>query len=124
MIPQLLRFAVAGGGVTALSVAIYWLCAVPLHLSPFLANAIAYGLSMVAGYLLHSLWTFADRQGPGGAQRVAKFLVSNAVGFSLNSLWVWILVDWMKGPAWWPILPMAGVTPLVIFAISRAWVFR
>ena len=29
----------------------------------------------------------------------------------------------LGGPAWWPLVPMLLVTPLVSFALNRAWVF-
>lgn len=120
-----MRFGVAGGSVTALSLAIYWLCAVQIGLAPLLSNAIAYTLSMGVGYLLHSRWTFGDKVQTGAAHyRIARFLVSNLVGFSLNSFWVWSMTVLLHWPAWSPMPLMGIVTPLLIFAISRAWVFR
>jgi putative flippase GtrA len=124
LLEQFFRFALVGGFVTFLSVAIYWVAATSFKVAPQLANAIAYGISMVVGYFLHSLLTFREPGKRRDPMTSVRFLVSNLVGWSLNSLWVWLLTAVLRGPTWWPIIPMVLVTPPATFLINRNWVFR
>lgn len=121
---QLIRFIIAGGVVTGLAVAVYWILAAPFGVAPLLANLVGYVAAVVSGYLLHSRWSFrdhGDRDDP--AARGARFMVVSVISLALNSLWVWVLTEPLGGPPWWPILPMLAVTPMVTFLLNRKWVF-
>lgn len=121
---QLVRFAITGGLVTLLAIAVYWTLATPLGLPPLLANFAGYVAAVLSGYVLHSRWSFrghGERSDP--AARGGRFAVVSLVSLGLNSLWVWVATDLLAGPTWWPMLPMLLVTPLVTFALNRNWVF-
>lgn len=122
---QFLRFAVVGGGVTALAVLIYWIAAFPFGRTPLVANLISYAISVIAGYFLHSLLTF---KGHGDQVRdrwtSIRFVIASLAGFALNSLWAWGLTGPIGGEKWWPMIPIALVTPPVTFLLNRKWVFR
>lgn len=121
---QLLRFAITGGLVTLLAVAVYWTLATPLALPPLLANFAGYVAAVASGYVLHSRWSFrghGTRDAP--AAQGGRFVAVSLISLGLNSLWVWSLTGPMGGPTWWPIVPMLLVTPLVTFALNRNWVF-
>ena len=45
------------------------------------------------------------------------------VSFALNQLWVWLLVVHFGLPLWAPYPLVLGVTPLIVFALNRRWVF-
>ena len=53
-----------------------------------------------------------------------RFVTVNIVGYLLNSFWVWLLVERLGGPTWWPILPNLALTPLMTFWLHRYWTFR
>ena len=55
----------------------------------------------------------------GASDIVAVSLVS----FALNQLWVWLLVREFALPLWAPYPLVLGVTPLIVFALNRRWVF-
>ena len=121
---QLLRFLVAGGLVTGLAIAVYWVLATPLGVAPLLANLAGYVAAVLSGYVLHSRWSFrdhGDRDDP--AARGVRFATVSLISLALNSLWVWVLTGPLGGPTWWPILPMLAVTPIVTFLLNRKWVF-
>jgi putative flippase GtrA len=119
---QLVRFAVAGLGVTLFSAGIYLLAATALHVPPLVANTISTGCGVCVGYLVHSRWSFrAD--GGREALTVARFLLAAAGAFALNSLWVWLAVHLLHLPAWTPVMGMVFATPLASFAVNRYWVF-
>ena len=123
---QLVRFAIAGLGVTLLAAGVYLAAAVTLHVAPLVANTISTGFGIVVGYVVHSRWSFRAASGAvGGDDRLmaAKFLLSAAGAFALNSLWVWLAVHAFRLPAWTPVTGMVFATPLASFAANRWWVF-
>jgi putative flippase GtrA len=121
---QLVRFAVSGGLVTLLGVGIYALAASRLGWSPLLATFAAYAVAGVVGYLLHSRFSFAGHGRRDNLARTgSRFFASMALGYALNSLFVWVLTGPLDGAWWWPVPMMIFVTPLVVFVVSRKWVF-
>jgi putative flippase GtrA len=58
LIGQIAAYAIAGGAITLLHSATYWLLAEPLRIDAYLANTIAAIVAGVSGYVLHSRWTF------------------------------------------------------------------
>lgn len=119
---QLIRFAVAGVGVTLLSVLVYVGFATGLHIAPLLANALSYVVGVAVGYAIHSRWSF--RAEDSGAAMVLRFVLASGFGFALNSAWVWLATGLLHLSPWAPVPAMVFVTPLASFAINRYWVFR
>lgn len=120
---QLLRFAVAGVGVTLFSAAIYLVAATRAHVPPLLANTLSTACGIVVGYLVHSRWSFRADGGESEAAMAAKFLLAAAAAFALNSFWVWLAVHAFHLPAWTPVTGMVLATPLASFVVNRYWVF-
>ncbi|CAN5494010.1 hypothetical protein BH09PSE4_BH09PSE4_16250 [soil metagenome] len=119
---QLVRFAVAGVGVTLLSVLVYIGAAVPLHANALLANALSHAVGVLAGYSIHSRWSF--RSESSDARMMVRFTIASGFAFLLNSIWVWMAVELFHLSAWAPVPAMIFATPLASFALNRYWVFR
>lgn len=119
---QLLRFAIAGVGVTLFAAAIYLAAATRLHVAPLMANTISTLCGVGVGYLVHSRWSFRAGDGDQRAM-VVKFLLAAAAAYALNSFWVWLAVHALGLPAWTPVTGMVFATPLASFAANRYWVF-
>ena len=119
---QLLRFAVAGAGVTLFAAGIYLLGALQLGVAPLAANTISTACGVTVGYLVHSRWSFRAGDGDDGAQ-VARFLICAGAAYALNSFWVWLAIHMLQLPAWTPVTGMIFATPLASFAANRYWVF-
>ena len=123
---QLLRFAVAGLGVTLFAAGIYLAVAVEFGVPALIANTIATLCGVIVGYVVHSRWSFrAGAGGLGGDDRTMglKFLLAASGAFALNSFWVWLAVHAFHLPAWTPVTGMVFATPLASFAVNRYWVF-
>lgn len=118
---QLVRFAVAGLGVTLFAAGVYLAAATAFHVPPLLANTISTACGVGVGYLVHSRWSF--RAGGGEGAQLAKFLLAAAGAFALNSFWVWLAVHAFHLPSWTPVTGMIFATPLASFAVNRYWVF-
>jgi putative flippase GtrA len=119
---QLLRFALAGLGVTAFSVVVYLFYATSLHVEPLLANTVGHIAGVAAGYSLHSRWSFRE-SATQDATSLWRFAAASILAFALNSLWVWIGTNLLALPDWTPVPAMLFVTPLASFALNRWWVF-
>jgi putative flippase GtrA len=121
---QLVRFAIAGFGVTIFSVLVYSAFALGLRIHPLIANTLSYGAGLAAGYTVHSRWSFrAEPKGEEGGM-VLRFLVASGFAFVLNSFWVWLTTIALRLPPLTPVPAMMFVTPLASFVLNRWWVFR
>lgn len=121
---QLIRYGLTGGFVTLIHLGIYWTAAQLLHVAPLQANILAQIVSTGTGYVLHSRWSFRDHGRRDSLVRTGgRFLVVTAVGFTLNSLWVWLFTGLLHGDVWTPMPAMAIATPLLVFWLNRRWVF-
>lgn len=124
LLGQLIRYGLTGGFVTLIHLGVYWTAAQPMHVAPLIANIVAQMFSTTLGYILHSRWSF---RGHGRRDNLARtggrFIAVTVIGFSLNSLWVWLFTGLLHGPVWWPMPVMAIATPLLVFWLNRRWVF-
>ena len=123
LMPQLVRFAVAGLTVTAFSALIYLVLSSALAVPALLANVAAHSCGVMLGFQLHSRWSFRQDTRRDGPARLTRFAAASVASLSLNSLWVWALVHGLGAPPWAPVPAMLFVTPLASFAINRWWVF-
>jgi len=121
---QLVRYGVAGGAITMLGAATYWLFVTPLHMAPLVAVTLSFLICLVSGFGVHSRFSFrghGDRDNL--RQRMMLFVAVNLVAFAMNWLWVFGLVERMGLPDWAPMIPMVFVTPLASFVMHRRWTF-
>ena len=123
LLGQLLRYAITGGLASAVNIGVYWALAAG-GLDPNLAWAIGFAAAVAVGYVVHSRWSFRGhgrRDNP--ARTGGRFVAVSLVSFALNQFWVWLLVQHLDLPLWAPYPLVLGVTPLVVFALNRRWVF-
>ena len=120
---QLVRYGLTGGLASIVNIGVYWILAAR-GMDPNLAWAVGYVAAVIVGYVVHSRWSF---RGHGRRDNLARtggrFVVVSLVSFGLNQLWVWLLVQQLQLPLWSPYPLVLGVTPLVVFALNRKWVF-
>jgi putative flippase GtrA len=120
---QLVRYGIAGLGVTALSAAAYAAAAIAAGIPPMLANVCGYAVGLVAGYAVHSRWSFAA-DCASEAATVVRFVGATFCAFALNTMWVWLFTSLLRLPPLAPLPAMVAVTPLLSFLVNRYWVFR
>ena len=118
----MLRYGVIGIGLAALYAAIYWAGATFLAMPAQLANGAGFVAALVAGYVLHSQWSFRGH-GRRSGWSWSRFLVVNFAGYLLNCLWVWLIVDELARPIALSIVPIVTLTPLFTFLLNRRWTF-
>ena len=123
LLGQLVRYALTGGLASIVNIGVYWVLAAR-GMDPNLAWAIGYVAAVLVGYVVHSRWSF---RGHGRRDNLARtggrFVIVSLVSFGLNQLWVWLLVQRLGLPLWSPYPLVIGVTPFIVFALNRKWVF-
>ena len=119
---QLFRFGIVGGFSTLVNSVLFLLMVDVLYIQPLLANLFAFFCAFFVSYFGHSYWTFAST--PYSKEKLMKFLGCSLIALGLNSFFVWILMHFLHQAAYVTILPMIFVTPLLVFAISKYWVFH
>ena len=123
LIGQLVRYALTGGLASIVNIGVYWVLAAR-GMDPNLAWTAGFVAAVIFGYAIHSRWSFKDHGRRDGLARTGgRFVVVSLVSFGLNSFWVWLLVRQFELPLWSPYPLVLGVTPLVVFALNRKWVF-
>lgn len=121
---QVVRYFISGGALVAFYSAIYWTGAAMLGIPALIANTIAFMATMVTGWVVHSRWSF---RGHGRRDRpltaFSRFLAINLAGYALNSFWVWLIVERLQGSVTASLVPIALVTPWLMFWANRRWTF-
>ncbi|MGH8541983.1 MAG: GtrA family protein [Stenotrophobium sp.] len=119
---ELTRFGIVGLLATAIHAAVYSDLAVRLHLEPLLATAAGFACAFSASFLGHRYWTFAHRRSAFSAS-LLRFLAAALLGLCSNAYFAWQLVDVLHLPAASALAGVVFVTPLLVFVLSRFWVF-
>jgi len=119
---QALRYGLIGIALAGLYASIYWYGATLIEMPAQLANGAGFAAALVAGYLLHSHWSFRGH-GQRSSWSWGRFLVVNFVGYLMNCLWVWLIVDELSYPVALSIVPIVTLTPIVTFLLNRGWTF-
>ncbi len=125
VIGQLLRFGIVGGLSALIYSAVYLplaAYALPQRLA-WMAVPPAFGVAVVFGFFLHRGWSFRGHGSGEGQHRHLRFFAVQSMGMLLNAGYALVLSDWLRQPAWVPLIPAVLVTPLATFAINRKWVF-
>lgn len=123
LLGQFVRYALTGGLASLVNIGVYWVLAAR-GMAPNIAWTLGYVAAVAVGYVVHSRWSF---RGHGTRDNLARtggrFVIVSLVSFGLNQLWVWLLVVRLGLPLWSPYPLVLGVTPLIVFALNRRWVF-
>lgn len=122
---QLMRYGIAGVGVTLFQIACFNLLLGAGHRAPLVANTLATAVAMLLGYTIHSRFSFQGHGSRGNTARQAtRFVAANLIGLAINSLWVWSFAHVLHVSPHLASLPMFFVTPFALFWLNRRWVFE
>ena len=124
---QLLKFGGVGLAATAVHVAVFSGLMEGFVLKAWLANLLAFCVTVTFSYFGHFHWTFkisrtakAERR-PGSFPR---FFVTAGLGLFLNTVAAFVIVD-ITGHAYiWAVLVMLFIVPVITFLIAKFWAFR
>ena len=122
---QYLRFGAVGLAATAVH-ALAFVALIELAASPpLLANLAAFALAVLGLVRRPRHWTFRSAAGGRPARRaaLARFILVALLGLGLNSLAVYLIADRLELSYWYALAVMVTAVPLIIFVISKRWVF-
>lgn len=120
---QLVRYVLAGLLVTQFAALIYSVAALR-GVSPYVANMVSTACGLVAGYTIHSRWSFKGGQKDSETLQIGRFLLASLLAFLLNNFWIWLLVSRLNLHPLAPVPFMMAATPWLSFLVNRYWVFR
>lgn len=121
---QLIRYAIAGLGVTQFAAFIYSAAVLWFGVPPLQANVVSTACGLCVGYAVHSRWSFAGGSADQEHAKIVRFLVTSFLAFLTNMAWVWILVSDLHLSPLAPVPLMMFATPWISFLLNRHWVFR
>lgn len=121
---QLVRYGISGVFLALFYSAVYWALATQAGIPALIANTAAFLVSLAAGWLIHSRWSFRGH-GPSERNGLAygRYFIVNVAAYGLNSLWVWLIVIRSGGSVELSLVPILGITPWICFWINRRWTF-
>lgn len=120
---QIVRYGVNGSIVTALYSAVLIILDSWTHMPLQICNLAGYVAAVGLGYVLHSRVTFRNHGTRDRASQI-RFVLASVPSFLMNAFWAWLLTEALKLPHWTIYLPIWLITPGMIFAINRWWVFQ
>ncbi|WP_300975146.1 GtrA family protein [Sphingomonas sp. LHG3406-1] len=120
---QLIRYIIAGLLVTQFAALIYSVLVLQ-HISPYLANVGSTACGLVAGYTIHSRWSFKGGRKDSETLQLGRFLTASAVAFAINNFWIWLTIRQFGLPPLAPVPLMMAATPVLSFLLNRYWVFK
>ena len=123
LVGQLVRYGVLGVFVTVCGQAMFTTLDTFTHTPPQLCTLAGFLVSLVIGYNLHSRYTFKD-QGERGWRAFLRFFLAALPSYVVNAFWTWLIITALKLPHAVVNIPIFFVTPFMIFAINKWWVFR
>ena len=118
------RFVVVGLAATLVHVLVYAGSIEAWAAHPLVANALGFAVAVNLSFLGHRAWTFHGPQRQHTGRSLARFWTVALLGFALNSLFVQLVTGTLQLAYGWAIPLIAGVTPVVTFALSKRWAFR
>lgn len=113
------RFLVVGAVATLVHVLLYIAAIAGLGWPPLAANALGFAVGVQVSFFGHGRWTFRDMTGSP-----LRFWAVAGIGFAINSLFVQLVTGSLGLSYGWAIPFIAGVTPVLTFALSKLWAFR
>ena len=121
---QFVRFGISGLALTALVSAAYYAQVAFTPITPAIALTLATLGASVIGYYLHSGFSFRGfGRRENAARRFLRSMTTNAIGYLLNLVFVFVLINLAQLPEWTPVIGFCFVTPVVTFFLNRNWVF-
>jgi putative flippase GtrA len=120
---QLVRYGVNGSIVTGLYSLVLLALDSLTHLPVQICNICGYLAAVCLGYFLHSKVTFRNHGSRDRTSQI-RFVLASLPSLALNAFWVWLLTEALKWPHWTLYVPIWCVTPVMLFALNRWWVFK
>ncbi|MDO6526090.1 GtrA family protein [Motilimonas sp. 1_MG-2023] len=123
---QLVSFAVVGVGATLTHAMVFHALYAWVNVAQLPANILGFLVAFSVSYLGQFKWTFKTEAQAVTSQKKAfiRFAKTAAIGLLLNLTWAGITIDWLGLHHYVYLVLLTFVTPVVIFALNKFWVFK
>lgn len=122
-VQMLFKFFSIGVIATVVHSAIFSVCIATHIASPQLSNLLAYLVALTVSYAGQRYWTFSDIQSGGQASTIFRFISVSLIGYGLNAFWVHIATVTLSLSAYYGLVGIGFLTPLMTFVLLKFWVF-
>jgi len=123
---QGMRFGIVGLLATGVHVLVFVGCIEILDIAPLWANFPAFLVALATGFIGHFTWTFRMHQRSlqdDWSAALPKYLLVSFIGLGLNTLVVYIVVNFLGHPYSHALVLMVTVVPATIFVLQKYWTF-
>jgi putative flippase GtrA len=125
---QYLRFGAVGLAATLTHALMFVLLMETARIPALAANLAAFSIAVIVSFLGHFHWTFRETGGYGSSlfqqtNALLKFATVAVIGFSINSVAIFITVDVLLLSYYYAVVIMVGIVPPMVFVISKHWAF-
>ncbi|MCE2573156.1 GtrA family protein [Motilimonas eburnea] len=123
---QLASFAIVGVGATLTHALVFHILFDSVGLAQLPANIVGFLVAFTVSYLGQFKWTFKAEAAAVSCQKSAfvRFFKTAIFGLLLNLLWAFVTIDWLGLHHYVYLALLTFVTPVVIFALNKFWVFK
>lgn len=119
-----MRFGIVGGLATLVHAAIYLGVISLSGLTAQLANLVGFTGAFSVSLVGHHGYTFREYAGRSFLASGWRLLVTALFGYVCNAGFVYFVTDIMQADERFAMIFMVGVTPVVVFYLSKLWAFK
>lgn len=123
LLRQLVTFGSVGGLSTMITAVLFALLARNTDLPATVSMTAAFCAGLGISFIGHSRLTFRDVPQAQLGVTLPRFLVTAAISYTLNTLAAYLIVDTLHAHYAWALVVMIVPIPLIVFGISKFWVF-
>lgn len=120
----IVRYIISGGTSAAINLGVLSFLYYIQHMYYLYAAIIAFIVSFLISLVLQKFWTFEDHSRDHMYGQVGKYLLSSLFGLSLNTFFLYILVDHFHFFVYMGQIIAGGLVACITFFISRKFIFK
>lgn len=118
----LIKYGIVGGLGTGIHFAVLILLVEMWSMNPVAASIVGFIVVLIISYMLNRMWTFEDRQS-GYAKQFMKYVVVSCAGMVINTLIMYVSVEWLSISYIIGQLISTVVVPIHNYIWNRRWTF-
>lgn len=120
----IVRYIISGGTSAVINLGVLSFLYYIQNVYYLYAAIIAFTVSFLVSLVLQKFWTFEDRSRENVHIQIGKYLLSSLFGLSLNTLFLYILVDHFHFFVYIGQMIAGGLVACITFFISRKFIFK
>ena len=121
---RIIRYIIAGGMSACVNLFVLYFAYYIFGIYYILASIIAFAVAFFVSLILHKYWTFESLEKDNLYLQMGKYLLSSLFGLCINTIILYICVDYFFFPVIVGQLCAGGFTACITFFISRNYVFN